>query len=126
MCSFGCQAEIKKFEVIYEWKDGALLNGCPSLRGNSGQHRSRQDHPPANPASAASKSDIHWRSVQKQRFPGATDAIHSLRRDSKMNYFLDNDGNNLQLGQDWGREVQVTGILNRAGDTIHAQSIKRL
>jgi hypothetical protein len=44
----------------------------------------------------------------------------------KMNYFLDDDGNNLQLGQDYGREVQVTGTLNRAGDTIHAQSIKKL
>ena len=38
----------------------------------------------------------------------------------KMNYFLDNNGNKLQLGQYYDREVQVTGTLNRAGDTIRA------
>jgi hypothetical protein len=44
----------------------------------------------------------------------------------KMNYFLDNNGNNLQLGQYHDREVQVTGTLNSAGDTIHVESIKKL
>jgi hypothetical protein len=43
----------------------------------------------------------------------------------KMNYFLDNNGNNLQPGQYYDRKVQVTGTLNRVGDTVHVQSIKK-
>lgn len=43
-----------------------------------------------------------------------------------MNYFLDNNGNNLQLGQYYNRKIQVTGTLKRAGDTIDVQSIKKL
>lgn len=40
----------------------------------------------------------------------------------QTNYFLDDNGRN--LGRYDGDEVQVTGTLNRAGDTIHVQSIQ--
>jgi hypothetical protein len=43
----------------------------------------------------------------------------------KINYFLDNGGNDLQLGQYYDRKAQVTGTLNSDGDTIHVVSIKK-
>ena len=42
----------------------------------------------------------------------------------KMNYFLDDNGNNNEVGQYNSREVQVTGTLER--NTIHVKSIKKL
>lgn len=45
-------------------------------------------------------------------------------RTQKRNYFLDDNGNNSELGQYDSREVQVTGTLER--DTIHVKSIKEL
>ena len=63
---------------------------------------------------------------KKQRFPEATAPSILYDQTRKMNYFLDNNGNNLQLGQYYNRKIQVTGTLKRAGDTIDVQSIKKL
>jgi hypothetical protein len=48
---------------------------------------------------------------------GPADIIYDQTR--KMNYFLDDNGNNLEFGQYYDREVQVTGTLNR--DTIKSE-----
>jgi hypothetical protein len=42
----------------------------------------------------------------------------------QMNYFLDDNGNNGALARYNDHEIQVTGTLDRAGDTIHVQSIQ--
>jgi hypothetical protein len=42
----------------------------------------------------------------------------------RTNYFLDDNGNNLNLARYNDDDVRVTGTLNRAGDTIHLQSIQ--
>lgn len=43
---------------------------------------------------------------------------------TRTNYFLDDNGNNPDPARYNGDDVQVTGTLNRAGDTIHVQSIQ--
>ena len=47
-------------------------------------------------------------------------------RTRKMNYFLDYNGDNQELAKHEGKEVQITGTLNRSADTIQVESIKDL